>query len=43
MPPSPDRPSVSLLAQSALSRVIGITLVVLVVLWLAIHWAVLLP
>ncbi|ACI53917.1 hypothetical protein RHEC894_CH00970 [Rhizobium sp. CIAT894] len=42
MPPSPDRPSVSLLGQSALSRVIGISLAV-AVLWLAIHWAVLLP
>ncbi|MGG7576642.1 hypothetical protein [Rhizobium sp. Nf11,1] len=42
MPPRPDRPSVSLMGQSALSRVIGIMLVV-AVLWLAIHWAVLLP
>ena len=42
MPPSPDRPSVSLLGHSALSRVVGITLVV-AILWLAIHWAVLLP
>ncbi|WP_259669774.1 MULTISPECIES: hypothetical protein [unclassified Rhizobium] len=42
MPPSPDRPFVSLLGQSALSRVIGISLVV-AALWLAIHWAVLLP
>ncbi|WP_281024222.1 hypothetical protein [Rhizobium vallis] len=42
MPQDPDRPSVSLLGQSALSRVIGITLI-LAVLWLAIHWAVLLP
>jgi hypothetical protein len=42
MPPSPDRPSVSLLGQSAFSRVIGITLVISV-LWLAIDWAVLLP
>ncbi|WP_306767003.1 hypothetical protein [Rhizobium leguminosarum] len=42
MPPSPDRPSVSLLGQSALSRGIGISFVV-AVLWLAIHWAVLLP
>ncbi|WP_281015605.1 hypothetical protein [Rhizobium chutanense] len=42
MPPSPDHPSVSLLAQSALSRVIGMILV-LAVLWLAIHWAILLP
>lgn len=42
MPPSPDRPSVSLLGQSAFSRVIGITLI-LAVLWLAIRWAVLLP
>ncbi|EJC82899.1 hypothetical protein Rleg4DRAFT_4629 [Rhizobium leguminosarum bv. trifolii WSM2297] len=42
MPPSPDRPSVRLLAQSALSRVVGITLVV-AILWLAIHWAVVLP
>ncbi|WP_259666169.1 hypothetical protein [Rhizobium lentis] len=42
MPPRPDRPSVSLMAQSALSRVIGIMLVV-AALWLAIHWAVLLP
>ncbi|WP_259666877.1 hypothetical protein [Rhizobium lentis] len=42
MPPSPDRHSVSLMGQSALSRVIGIMLVV-AALWLAIHWAVLLP
>ncbi|MGO7035533.1 hypothetical protein U8P76_05315 [Rhizobium johnstonii] len=42
MPPSPDRPSVSLLGQSAFSRVIGMALVI-ALLWLAIHWAVLLP
>ena len=42
MPPSPDRPSVSLLGQSAFSRVIGMA-PVLAVLWLVIHWAVLLP
>ncbi|WP_280950359.1 hypothetical protein [Rhizobium bangladeshense] len=42
MPSSPDRPSISLLGQSALSRVIGISLVI-AALWLAIHWAVLLP
>ena len=42
MPPSPDRPSVSLLGQSALSRVTGMALVI-AVLWLVIHWAVLLP
>ncbi|MBB3648536.1 hypothetical protein FHX14_004763 [Rhizobium sp. BK619] len=42
MPPSPDRPSVSLLGQSAFSRVLGISLIV-AVLWLAIRWAVLLP
>ncbi|MBB4288760.1 hypothetical protein GGE16_000776 [Rhizobium leguminosarum] len=42
MLPSHDRPSVSLLGQSALSRVIGIALVV-ALLWLAIYWAVLLP
>ncbi|MGV4792779.1 hypothetical protein [Rhizobium sp. F40D2] len=42
MPPSPDRPSVTLLGQSALFRVVAISLVV-AVLWLAIHWAVLLP
>ncbi|MBB2822267.1 UNVERIFIED_ORG: hypothetical protein GGD59_005554 [Rhizobium esperanzae] len=39
---SPDRPSVSLLGQSAFSRVIGIS-VIIAGLWLAIHWAVLLP
>ena len=42
MPPSPDRPSVSLLGQSAFSRVIGIS-VIIAGLWLTIHWAVLLP
>ncbi|WP_281051884.1 hypothetical protein [Rhizobium ruizarguesonis] len=42
MPPSPDRPPVSLLGQSAFSRVIG-TALVIALLWLAIHWAVLLP
>ncbi|WP_261334291.1 hypothetical protein [Rhizobium leguminosarum] len=42
MPPSPDRPSVSLLGQSAFARVIGMALVI-ALLWLAIHWAVLLP
>lgn len=42
MPRKPDRPSISLLGQSALSRVIGMTLVI-AVLWLTIHWAVLLP
>jgi Na+-transporting methylmalonyl-CoA/oxaloacetate decarboxylase gamma subunit len=42
MPPSPDRHSVSLLGQSALSRVIGMALVI-ALLWLAIHWAVILP
>ncbi|MFL5014014.1 hypothetical protein [Rhizobium sp.] len=42
MPPSPDRPSVSLLGQSVFSRVIGIALVI-AVLWLTIHWAVVLP
>ena len=42
MPPSPDRPLVSLLGQSALSRVIGMALVI-ALLWLAIHWAVVLP
>lgn len=42
MPPSPDRPSVSLLAHSALSRVIGMILAI-ALLWLAIDWAVLLP
>ncbi|MBB4237710.1 hypothetical protein [Rhizobium esperanzae] len=42
MLPSPDRPSVSLLAQSALSRVIGMVLVI-ALLWLAINWAVRLP
>ncbi|WP_276314698.1 hypothetical protein [Rhizobium changzhiense] len=42
MPVRPDRPSVSLLGQSALFRVICMTLVI-AVLWLAIHWAVLLP
>ncbi|AHG44358.1 hypothetical protein RLEG12_14440 [Rhizobium leguminosarum bv. trifolii CB782] len=42
MPTSPDRPSVSLLAQSGLSRVIGMMLVV-ALLWLVIDWAVRLP
>ncbi|WP_261334637.1 hypothetical protein [Rhizobium leguminosarum] len=42
MPPSLDRPSVSLLGQSAFSRVIGMALVI-TLLWLAIHWAVVLP
>ncbi|WP_259664391.1 hypothetical protein [Rhizobium bangladeshense] len=42
MPPSPDRLPFSLMGQSALSRVIGVALIV-AVLWLAIHWAVLLP
>ncbi|WP_276328707.1 hypothetical protein [Rhizobium etli] len=42
MQPSPDRPSVSLLGHSAISRVIGISLII-AALWLAIHWAVLLP
>ncbi|ANL39470.1 UNVERIFIED_ORG: hypothetical protein M2312_004973 [Rhizobium esperanzae] len=42
MHPSPDRPSVSLLGQSAFSRVISIA-VIIAGLWLAIHWAVLLP
>ncbi|SCB59856.1 hypothetical protein GA0061105_108213 [Rhizobium aethiopicum] len=42
MPPSPDRLPVSLMGQSALARVAGVSLVV-AVLWLAIHWAVLLP
>ncbi|WP_280753877.1 hypothetical protein [Rhizobium leguminosarum] len=42
MPPSPDRPSVSLLGQSAFSRVLGMALVI-ALLWLAIRWAVVLP
>lgn len=42
MHPHPDRPSISLMGQSALSRVIGIALVI-AALWLVIHWAVLLP
>ncbi|WP_260690866.1 hypothetical protein [Rhizobium laguerreae] len=42
MPPSLDRPSVSLLGQSAFSRAIGMALVI-ALLWLAIHWAVVLP
>lgn len=42
MPLSPDRPFISLLGRSALSRVVGIALII-AVLWLAIHWAVLLP
>jgi hypothetical protein len=42
MPCSPDRPFISLLGQSALSRLIGMVLVI-AVLWLAIRWAVLLP
>ncbi|WP_280953061.1 MULTISPECIES: hypothetical protein [unclassified Rhizobium] len=42
MHPNPDRPSISLMGQSALSRVIGISLGI-AALWLAIHWAVLLP
>ncbi|WP_261335114.1 hypothetical protein [Rhizobium leguminosarum] len=42
MSPSPDRPSFSLLGESALSRVIGMALVI-ALLWLAIHWAVVLP
>ncbi|WP_259664611.1 hypothetical protein [Rhizobium binae] len=42
MHPSPDRPFISLLGQSALSRVIGIS-VIISGLWLVIGWAVLLP
>ena len=42
MPRNRDRLPISLMGQSALSRVVGITLVI-AVLWLAIHWAVLLP
>ncbi|WP_275593073.1 hypothetical protein [Rhizobium sp. K102] len=42
MHPNPDRPSISLMGQSAFSRVIGISLVI-AALWLIIHWAVLLP
>jgi hypothetical protein len=42
MSPSPDRLTISLMGQSALLRVVGVALVI-AVLWLAIHWAVLLP
>ena len=42
MPPSRDRLYISLLGQSALSRVIGVSLLI-AVLWLVIHWAILLP
>ncbi|EJZ20509.1 hypothetical protein [Rhizobium sp. Pop5] len=42
MPSNPYRPFVSLLGQSAFSRAIGIALII-AILWLAIHWAVLLP
>ncbi|MDK4736288.1 hypothetical protein [Rhizobium sp. CNPSo 3490] len=42
MPRDPDRLPFSLMGQSALSRVLGVALVI-AVLWLTIHWAVLLP
>lgn len=42
MPPDQERFAVSLLGQSALLRACGAVAVV-ALLWLAIHWAILLP
>jgi hypothetical protein len=42
MPPDQERSAVSLLGQSALLRACGAVAIV-ALLWLAIHWAILLP
>jgi hypothetical protein len=42
MPTAPQRFAISLLGQSALQRAGG-AIIVVAVLWLAIHWAILLP
>ncbi len=42
MPPAPERFVISLLGQSALLRAGG-AVIVTALLWLAIHWAILLP
>ena len=42
MPTAPERFATSLLGQSALLRACG-AIVVAALLWLAIHWAILLP